>query len=336
MTKDGERERKRLQITVPPNCGPGDRIDIVYAQDRTVPASEDLHFRFMALEEQRSQLRRRFQVTLWVWMINEMAAIILFVLTIALNVGATVNLSSACGVTDPISGAPRSKVFLNFFYGLTGNGEFCKNSSETFCLPWTSPNFLLFENLSGYATRESGGGTLISKNMFSAQVLIGLSLGFTVIASILHGLVITKAFSAEYGIFLASSYLLLIAFALSIAALSNIVTASAFISINWTQYFRSGATLSDLLEGTRPSAAAATAAPGEACYTSVNYLGGALLSAAIALLFVLMVWSLFSGCLAGPMVFKGHHQQQEEEGEERGQVAATGVASNSGSRAISI
>lgn len=294
-------ERRKIQITVPDDCQPGDRIDIVYAQERSVPETEALAYRFNLLDSQRKTMRRRFQVTLYVWVILEVCVVILLTLTIALNVGATLSISRGCEVLDPLTFIPRDTVYLNIFYGLSGNEAYCKNTGDNWCVPWSSENWFFFENLSGYPP-SNGDNSLASRYLFSAQILICLTLGFTVIACVLHGLVLTQKFVAEYSLFLGASYLLLIAFALSIASLSNIVTASPFSSTNWTQYFRSGATLLNLLTGTRPAADAALADP-KSCVGSVELKGGAMLSASVAALFVLMVWSLFSGCLAGPMVF---------------------------------
>lgn len=295
-------ERKRLQITVPPDAMPGDRIDIVYAQERSVPETEALAYRFNLLEQQRTLLRRRFQATLYIWLFLEIAIVIFLVLVIALNTDATLVVSSACGMADPLSGTLLNEVYLNIFYGLSGSASTCKDSADSWCIPWTADGWFLFEKLSGYLPSGTGG-TLASRYLFSAQVLIGLSLGFTAVGAILHGCVLTKRFTEEYALFLASSYILLIAFALSIASLSNVVTASPFSSTNWTQYLRSGATLTDLIDNTPPTAAAALAAPNQSCTATITFQGGALLSASVAVLFVLTVWSLFSGCLAGPIVF---------------------------------
>jgi hypothetical protein len=238
-------DRRKIQITVPPNCQPGDRLDVVI-QTHNPSSLEIGSISRKKWEKERITLRRRFQVIIWIWFVLEISCMVFLILVIALNKGATLELSEACAATLPATGARQTTFYMNFFYGFTSNPSYCKNTARDFCVAWSASNWNLFEDISGSNDSSNYYYVDTAKTMYAAQVLIALALALVFVATVLHGLVLSKKHQKnDYAFFLGASYLLLIAFALALAAMSNITTTSPFYAANWSQFLRSGGKSSD-------------------------------------------------------------------------------------------
>ena len=284
---------KKIKVTVPSDCQAGDTLDIVLSMDKVILEQR-------VLETRMRECRNQINISIIFWLIIELVSLCFLGLSIGLNNSATLSLSSECGAINPKSGSPVKVLYLSFFFGLSSLKGECTNTSTDFCYAWDKDGWNLFEEISGSSESISYYYVSTRTAMYTAQVLVSLTLAFVVIAVVSHVFILIGTVpKTDHAMFLTGAYSLLIAWALSIAALSNITTAPPFYSYNWHQYFRSGANLENLLDRTAP-----TITPDNlSCGASISYVGGALLATTVAILFVIMVWSMFSGCFYGPAFF---------------------------------
>ena len=202
------QELRKIQITVPPECGAGDVLDVVLQMDAGTIHKQGRY-------QKMAEARHRLQFHIVLWFMVELICITFLGLTIGLNNGAKLNLSRACGAINPTNGKSMSSLYLNFFYGLSSAKNSCATSGDEFCYNWNEPGWDRFEVISGSSESATYYYVSTKTALYTGQVLIGLTLGFVVFSAIAHGYIIAgQTQKSEYGLFLAASYSLLVAWSL--------------------------------------------------------------------------------------------------------------------------
>ena len=286
-----------LKVKVPDGAKPGEELDIVLSNSplaRRNAAADELKSRIIAQE------RQGINTSIIIWSFLELIIIVLLCLSFFLGNFAALYTTSACNAVNPLT-LKKQKMYMSILGGFSSSKKKCATSSVEFCVPWTDEMWATFESQSGASSRNYFVDT--AQVMYACACTIGVSIGLVFVSFVFHLLLLFQVFKNGYCLFVSSGYLLLIAWALTLAGQSNLATAPPFIDFFWTQYLRAGGTIEDIVLGTTPDPAITG---DDLCSANVVYESGVMLTVSVALLFITMLWCLLASCFSAPAMFNDY------------------------------
>ena len=229
---------------------------------------------------------------IWCWSL-EILSLVLLSISFAKRVLPFVVLqTSNCGT---------SEFYLNIIEGFSSNRKRCLNNELEVCIPWTSPFWVTFENVSGAKSsmhevmqRESIGSML-----YAGQVLYVVCIALCFSCWIAHSILISNCICNNriaYFLYLASGIVLLLTFFCGLALLGHILSLSVMHAYYWQNFLsRSGV----LNNGTVPVQQQDLVF----CEVSSTYEGAACLIISVIALLICSIWTLIGVCKYGVLVF---------------------------------
>jgi len=287
--------RQTFSITVPEGTHSGDEIELAIRNPAMSPRRRFLDTSLPITKAYIADARNRAQIAIAIWWCLESLILIL----LGFGIGSRI-MPFAVLTTSEGCGQAQTNFYFNLFLGVGTQEKECTDAGNDVCVPWTSSSWASYVTASG-ADHMGSYYVSINSALYAAQVLYILAIIFCLLAWTTHSVLLLDVVNSSnaYCCFLSSGYLLLISFAVALSSMINASSSPAFLTFYWNQYFRKGGSLEVLKVGNAPLAPAEDLI----CKTSLYYKGGACLATSIAILFVLMVWVLFSACMYGAIIF---------------------------------
>jgi len=288
---------KTIKITVPEGTHAGDEIELSITAPALSPAVRRgyVDTSLPITKAYIVEARERIQTSIAIWWLLEIIVIILLSIGIGNKVMpfAVMSTSKGCGQAQ-------ANYYFNLFLGFGTNENTCTDFGADVCIPWTDQAWASFISASG-ADHMGSYYVSITSTLYAAQVLYILAIVFCFIAWVCHSFLLLDIVESgnAYCCFLSSGYLLLISFAVALSSMINTTASPAFLTYYWNQYFHAGGSIDNLAAGVVPT----VPSNDMTCKTKIFYKGGACEATSIAILFVLMIWVLFSACMFGAIVF---------------------------------
>ncbi len=321
-----------VQVTIPKGAHEGDtmQISFVDSQERFESLEERGNRRSAAATSARDE---SLKCSLSTWIVFEFILSILLLLPMVFNRYAVLRFAPGCQTTQ-------SYYYLNFFEGLSSQSKSCENNNSTgeFCLPWSSDNWDNFRTQSGASSLTYYNNIDIQRTMSASRVLLIIALVCCLVSLISHCLIVWRVLG--YKTFMTIPYLLLIGFITALSSISSFTSAPPSLAFFWLAYLKGGNTIDMLVEGNNNTSGAdiVPLPNANSCTASLWYEAGILHSVAVALLFPLMLWSLFSTCVYTRKAFlvretnetevSGRHDRTYENFAETGTGYAPAAASS--------
>ena len=213
----------------------------------------------------------------------------LLVLSCSLPRFAALAVSEACNAANPANDAPLRALSFHLYRGL-GSDALCSSDRADFCLSWTDLG--VWSRIDG-AAATSHMQYDAQFDWPAAQVLVPLAAGAVLVAALALAalgcqLGRKRSVEAASGLLMLASSLTLLAWVLSFSGLNGVAYSSTLSSSAWTNFFRSGYSLRDVISGS-PNPIPPSPR-GSNCIAVVQLTEGAvILSVATAMTFVTSV-----------------------------------------------
>jgi len=288
--------RQTFSIIVPEGTNSGDEIELTIKNPAMSPRKRGFVDSSLPITKAYiADARKRAQTAIAIWFFLESLVLVL----LGLGIGSKV-MPFAVLTTSEGCGQSQTNYYFNLFIGVGTNEKTCSNEGNDVCVPWSSPTWASYVSASG-ADHMGSYYVSINSALYAAQTLYILAIVFTFLSWLLHLVLLLNWVDSgnAYCCFLSSGYMLLIAFAVALSSMVNVTSSPALLTFYWNQFFRKGGSLEALRTGNVPLAPVEDSV----CVTQLFYRGGACEAASIAILFVLMVWALFSACMYGAIIF---------------------------------
>ena len=288
-------------INAPLNCVAGDYIDVTiggsnrHGSSVVIPPPPPQQ---LATVNNVSSAVKCIVLT---WTVFEVICFILLVLVTGMPPLLKQNMSSSCGVINPASGVLVTTLYYSLTQGF-GSSPQCVNSATDFCISWLDSN--AWHNFNVFSGAQNSyyyyENTAVAFQ--SAEGLIPAAAAFVGLALVFHvSLMLIHNKEAIYSLYVSGGLALFIAWVLALSALSEMSNSTPVNSYYWQNYYRLGYSLADLTSSTPPVPVPLATS----CSVRIAYEdGGAMLSASVAILFVLFIWNLVSSCCIAPVMLE--------------------------------
>lgn len=226
--------------------------------------------------------------------------LVLLVLSCGLPRFASMTISEACAASSPSSGDPLFLLDFHLYRGV-GSDATCSSRANSFCIAWTQ--LATWSRIDAIAGEGSHMQYDAQYGWPATQVLVPLAAGAVLVAGMVAATIgysvhhKRSSWEALYSLLMMVSSLTLLAWVLSFSGLNSVVYSSTLSSDAWTNFFRAGYSLKDVVEGS--TASAVPDPKGNSCIAIVRLSeGGILLSVATALSFVTSIAMCCLRCFA--------------------------------------